>query len=50
MGSCHGRRDFEAFANARSLLQHSSSVDPGVRYPPHANHALERVAVNKLMP
>jgi acyl-CoA reductase-like NAD-dependent aldehyde dehydrogenase len=50
MGKYHGRWGFEAFTNARGVLHHSSTVDPGVRYPPYAKHGLERVAVNKLMP
>lgn len=50
MGKYHGRWGFEAFTNARGVLHHSSAVDPGVRYPPYARHALERVVVNKLMP
>ena len=48
MGKYHGRWGFEAFTNARGVLHHSSSVDPGVRYPPYAKHELERVVVNKL--
>lgn len=50
MGKYHGRWGFEAFTNARGVLHHSSAVDPGVRYPPYARHALERVVVNQLMP
>jgi acyl-CoA reductase-like NAD-dependent aldehyde dehydrogenase len=50
MGKYHGRWGFEAFTNARGVLHHSSTVDPGVRYPPYADHSLERVVVNELMP
>ena len=50
MGKYHGHWGFEAFTNARGVLYHSPLIDPGVRYPPYANHALERVVVNKLMP
>jgi len=50
MGKYHGRWGFEAFTNARGVLHHSSAVDPGVRYPPYADHSLERVVVNELMP
>jgi aldehyde dehydrogenase (NAD+) len=42
MGKCHGRWGFEAFTNARGVLYHSSSIDPGVRYPPYSRHAFER--------
>jgi hypothetical protein len=50
MGKYHGRWGFEAFTNPRGVLHHSSTVDPGVRYPPYADHSLERVVVNELMP
>lgn len=50
MGKCHGRRDFEAFANARGVLHYSSTVDPCVRHPRYAKHDLERPVGTKRMP
>jgi aldehyde dehydrogenase (NAD+) len=34
MGKYHGRWGFEAFTNARGVMYHSTTIDPGVRYPP----------------
>lgn len=42
MGKYHGRWGFEAFTNARGVLYQSSSIDPGVRYPPYSRHAFEK--------
>lgn len=41
MGKYHGRWGFEAFTNARGVLHHSAQIDPGVMYPPYADHGLE---------
>ena len=49
MGKYHGRWGFEAFTNARGVLYQSSSIDPGVRYPPYLRHAFERKIEAKLM-
>jgi aldehyde dehydrogenase (NAD+) len=40
MGEYHGRWGFEAFSNTRGVLYHGTRVDPGVRYPPYADHRL----------
>ena len=48
MGKYHGRWGFEAFTNARGILYHSAGIDPGVRYPPYAQHTLERKIESKL--
>jgi aldehyde dehydrogenase (NAD+) len=48
MGKYHGRWGFEAFTNARGILYHSAAIDPGVRYPPYAQHTLERKIESKL--
>jgi aldehyde dehydrogenase (NAD+) len=50
MGKYHGRWGFEAFTNARGVLYHSAGIDPGVRYPPYAQHTLERKIESKLTP
>ena len=50
MGKYHGRWGFEAFTNARGVLYHSASIDPGVRYPPYSKHTFERKIEGKLMP
>ncbi len=50
MGKYHGKWGFEAFTNARGVLYHSASIDPGVRYPPYSKHVLERKIESKLMP
>ena len=50
MGKYHGRWGFEAFTNARGVLYHGATLDPGVKYPPYAkNHAVHEV-IEKLMP
>ena len=50
MGKYHGKWGFEAFTNARGVLYHSASIDPGVRYPPYSKHTFERKIEGKLMP
>ncbi len=50
MGKYHGRWGFEAFTNARGVMYHSVRIDPGVRYPPYAQHGFERTIEGKLMP
>ena len=39
-----------AFTNARGVMYHNTGIDPGVRYPPYAQHTSERKIENKLMP
>jgi aldehyde dehydrogenase (NAD+) len=41
MGKYHGRWGFEAFTNARSVLDHSPKIDSGVKYPPYTEHRAE---------
>jgi acyl-CoA reductase-like NAD-dependent aldehyde dehydrogenase len=48
MGKYHGRWGFDAFTNARGVLYHSPMIDPGVRYPPYAEHQRERALESKL--
>jgi aldehyde dehydrogenase (NAD+) len=50
MGKYHGKWGFEAFTKARGVLYHSAKIDPGVRYPPYAQHTFERKIESKLMP
>src|SRR5215475_7169861 len=49
MGKYHGRHGFEAFTNARGVLYHSPRIDPGVKYPPYAEHTGERKVMEKLL-
>jgi acyl-CoA reductase-like NAD-dependent aldehyde dehydrogenase len=49
MGKYHGRWGFEAFTNARGVLYHSPKIDPGVKYPPYAEHEHERKVMDKLL-
>lgn len=49
MGKYHGRHGFEAFTNARGVLYHSPRIDPGVKYPPYAEHTSERKVMEKLL-
>ena len=49
MGKYHGRWGFEAFTNARGVLYHSARIDPGVKYPPYAEHTREREVMEKLL-
>ncbi|WP_042424264.1 aldehyde dehydrogenase family protein [Streptacidiphilus anmyonensis] len=50
MGKYHGRFGFEAFTNARGVLYHGSRLDPGVKYPPYAEHERMHGVISKLMP
>jgi len=50
MGKYHGRWGFEAFTNARGVLYHGATIDPGVRYPPYSEHILERRIEGKITP
>lgn len=50
MGKYHGKWGFDAFTNARGILYHSAKIDPGVRYPPYAQHTFQRKIVSKLTP
>ena len=38
MGKYHGEWGFRAFTNARGVLNHSTRLDVGIRYPPYARH------------
>jgi aldehyde dehydrogenase (NAD+) len=49
MGKYHGRWGFEVFTNARGVLWHSARIDPGVKYPPYAEHTHERQIMDKLL-
>jgi acyl-CoA reductase-like NAD-dependent aldehyde dehydrogenase len=49
MGKYHGHWGFEAFTNARGVLYHSASIDPGVKYPPYTDHVGERKVMDKLL-
>ena len=49
MGKYHGRHGFEVFTNARGVLYHSPRIDPGVKYPPYAEHTGERKVMEKLL-
>jgi aldehyde dehydrogenase (NAD+) len=35
MGKYHGEWGFRAYTNARGVLNHSTKMDPDVRYPPY---------------
>ena len=50
MGKYHGRYGFEAFTNARGVLYHGAKLDPGVKYPPYAEHERTHGIIGKLMP
>jgi hypothetical protein len=43
------RWGFEAFTNAREVLYHSARIDPGVKYPPYAEHTREHQLMDKLL-
>ncbi|HEY1368879.1 MAG TPA: aldehyde dehydrogenase family protein, partial [Gaiellaceae bacterium] len=47
MGKYHGRWGYEAFTNARGVLYHSARIDPGVKYPPYAEHEHERKLMDR---
>jgi len=38
MGKYHGEWGFRSYTNARGVLQHSTKIDLGVRYPPYDQH------------
>jgi aldehyde dehydrogenase (NAD+) len=40
MGAYHGRAGFETFSHRRSVLEHSTTVDPAMRYPPYDERKL----------
>jgi aldehyde dehydrogenase (NAD+) len=47
MGKYHGEWGFRAYTNARGVLDHSTKMDPDVRYPPYSqNKALSESAVS----
>ena len=50
MGKYHGRFGFEAFTNAREVLYHGATLDPGVKYPPYGEHTRAHEVIEKLMP
>jgi aldehyde dehydrogenase (NAD+) len=47
MGKYHGEWGFREFSNARAVLDHATSFDPAVRYPPYDGEKLGRM--KKLM-
>jgi hypothetical protein len=49
MGQYHGVWGFEAFTHPRAVYYHSPALDPGVKYPPYAEHQFERRIENKLL-
>jgi acyl-CoA reductase-like NAD-dependent aldehyde dehydrogenase len=49
MGKYHGHWGYESFTNARGVLYHSAAIDPGVKYPPYAEHQGERRLMDKLL-
>jgi aldehyde dehydrogenase (NAD+) len=47
MGKYHGEWGFRAYTNARGVLNHSTRMDPDVRYPPYSrNKVLSETAVS----
>src|SRR5882672_1141342 len=47
MGKYHGEWGFRAYTNARGVLNHSTKMDPDVRYPPYSkNNVLRETAVS----
>ena len=40
MGKYHGEWGFRAYTHARGVLNHSTKMDPDVRYPPYSRNAL----------
>ncbi len=47
MGKYHGEWGFRAYTNARGVLNHSTQMDPDVRYPPYSRIELpSRIAVS----
>lgn len=47
MGKYHGEWGFREFSNARALLNHGTSFDPAVRYPPYSEQKI--TLMKKLM-
>lgn len=47
MGKYHGEWGFKEFSNARALLNHSTSFDPALRYPPYDDEKINKM--KKLM-
>jgi len=47
MGKYHGEWGFREFSNARAVLDHGTSFDPAVRYPPYGKENLAKM--KKLM-
>jgi aldehyde dehydrogenase (NAD+) len=47
MGKYHGEWGFREFSNARAVLDHDTSFDPALRYPPYTGDKLPRM--KKLM-
>src|SRR5712692_5034746 len=46
MGKYHGEWGFRAYTNARGVLNHSTRIDPDLRYPPYSrNKQLDAIAV-----
>src|SRR5260221_10010567 len=47
MGKYHGEWGFRAYTNARGVLNHSTKMDPDVRYPPYSrNNVPSEIAVS----
>ena len=42
MGKYHGEWGFRAYTNARGVLNHSTRLDLGIRYPPYNRHTILR--------
>jgi len=47
MGKYHGEWGFRDFSNARALLNHGTSFDPALRYPPYTDEKMSKM--KKLM-
>jgi aldehyde dehydrogenase (NAD+) len=47
MGKYHGEWGFREFSNARAVLNHATSFDPALRYPPYDGDKMARM--KKLM-
>lgn len=43
MGKYHGEWGFKEFSNARALLNHGTSFDPGLRYPPYDDEKINKM-------
>lgn len=41
MGAYHGRHSFDTFSHLKSVLDHSTKVDPALRYPPYDDGKLK---------